>query len=469
MRRFLALAAVSALAACAASRQASQRLGSLDDEGEAYLYLDPFTADAERLSFSIASMAAARADGGEVPLEVALPEVSGTEMTRQRLLAWGRLPPGSYAGFLLTLRRATLLTEEGTADLLVAKEPSRIDVPFSVSRGRAGVVQLSYRPRSVDRGFAFGPTFSAAVLAPANTVAQLAGYCSNTATADVTIFDRHALRAVAVAPTGREPQGIAVDPRAGRLFVALAAEDQIQVLDLATGEELRRIPLQVGDGPREIALTPDGQLLVSVNATSNTASLVDPAAAVVLSRLQTGIEPAALLVDRSGRRAYVFDRRSSDVTVLDLGNRQVAGTIRTDAEPIRGQLNRAGTRLYVIHAASAYMNVYSLPDLSLASRIFVGLGASAIKVDPRTDLVYLGRRDEARIQIYDPLSLIPIDFVDVPDAASYLTIDDVENTLVSILPERRAIAFVELTSRRLLSTIDVGREPYQVTMVGERY
>lgn len=468
MRRLVALAAVSALAACEPSRQAAQRLQSLVDEGEVYLYLDPFPAGSERLTFSIASISAARADGGEVPLEVALTEISGSEMTRQRLLAWGRLPPGSYGGFLLTLQRAALTTDEGTAALLVSQEPSRIEAGFSMVRGRAAVVQLGYRSRSVDRDFAFGPSFSAGVLAPANTIAQLAGYCSNAATADVTVFDKHAHRVVAVVPAGREPQGLALDPRAGRLYVALAAEDQIQIIDLATGEELRRIPLQVGDGPREIALTPDGQFLVSANAASNTASFVDPSSGVVLARIQTGMEPAALLLDRQGRRAYVFDRRSSEITVLDLGNRSVAATIRTDAEPIRGQINRAGTRLYVIHAGSAYLNVYSLPDLSLASRLFVGLGVSAIKVDPRTDLLYLGRRDEARIQIYDPLSLLPIDFIDVPDAVSYLTIDDVENTLVSLMAERR-IGFVELTSKRLLSVIDVGREPYQVTVVGERY
>jgi len=329
-------------------------------------------------------------------------------------------------------------------------------------------VQLSYRARSVEQGFAFSPIFSAGVLAPANTIAQLAGYCSNAATADVTVFDKHALRVVAAIPTGHEPEGIALDARAGRLYVALAGEDQIQILDLTTGEELRRILLQPGDGPREIALTPDGQHLVSVNAASNTASFVDPTAGIVLARVQTGMEPSALLVDRQGRRAYVFDRRSSEITVLDIGNRAVAATIRTDAEPIRGQLNRAGNRLYVIHAGSAYMNIYSLPDLSLASRLFVGLGATAIKVDFRTDLVYLGRRDEARVQIYDPLSLLPIDFIDVPGPVSYLAIDGVENTLVSLMAESR-IAFVELTSKRLLSVIDVGREPYQVTVVGERY
>jgi hypothetical protein len=63
---------------------------------------------------------------------------------------------------------------------------------------------------------------------------------------------------------------------------------------------------------------------------------------------------------------------------------------------------------------------------------------------------------------------MPVARIDLPAAPSYLAIDDVENALVALLADRRAVAFVDLTTRRMLAVADVGEEPYLVTLVGER-
>ncbi len=92
-----------------------------------------------------------------------------------------------------------------------------------------------------------------------------------------------------------------------------------------------------------------------------------------------------------------------------------------------------------------------------------------MKVDPRTDLIYLSHGDDRRISVYDPVSLQPIDRFDVPGSVSHMTIDDAENTLLALVPERRAIAVFDLTSRKLLAEIPVGAAPYAVAFAGERF
>ncbi len=468
MRR--AAVVIALLAGCHPRVRPPAPLEALSQEGEVFVYLQPFPDDAARLAFSIAAIDAVRSDGTTAPLEVSLPDVAASEVTSQRLLAWARLQPGAYGAFLVQFRRATLATEDGPADLLASKEPVRLEVPFAVVPGKAAVVQLALRAgQARQHAFEFAGLFSGVALRPENTVVPLAGYCSSRALADLAVFDRRSRQVTAVIPTGRQPEGIALDAAGGRAFVALGGEDQIEVLDLATGEELRRIPLRSGDQPREVRLTPDGRLLVAVDPGSNSATFVDPGSGVVLDRVPVGEEPWALLLDRSGRRAYVLNRRSNTITVLDLANRAVAATVATDPEPIRAQLDRDGTRLYVIHRGSAYLNVYSIPDLAPVTRLFVGLGASALKVDPRTDLLYVGRGDEDRIQVFDTSSLLPVASIDVPGPVSNLAIDDVENMLLAVLPTRGQVAFVDLTRKRLLSTLDVGRDPYEVAPLNERF
>ncbi len=469
------------LTGCQATGGSLRAAGPLENEGEVYLYLQPFPKGTDGLSFSVQDVSAIQTDGSTMALDLVLPDLSGRQITGQRMLAWGRLPPGSYAGFALAVKRATLETDGAAVDLAVPSEPARIDVPFTVARRKAVVLLLSFQhARSVEKASAFSPTFFAA--APEATLAQAMGYCSNTGADNLTVFDKRERQVVGVLPTGRRPMGVALDPRLNRAYVALAGDDQIQIVDMQSGEEVGRIPLRSGDRPREVGLTPDSRLLVVINPGSNTASFVDPAASVEIDRVDlrarlgpsqavssmAGDEPVSLLMDRAGRRAYVFNRRSSSIAVLDLANHAVAGAVRTDAEPLRGQLSRDGTRLYVIHGGSAYLNVFSLPDLALKTRIFVGLGASALQVDPRTDLVYVGKRDEDQLSIFDPLSFVPVSRLDVPDSVTSTVIADAENVLFALVPSRRSVVGIDLVGGKTLAQMEVGNEPYQVTVNGER-
>src|SRR5574342_158506 len=93
------------------------------DLGALYVYLDPLPAAAARLRVTLASAVAVGAEGDPIPLELRVRELDGRTAGRQRLLAAGRVPPGSYRGIALTVEGAWLRGEEGEAALLVPKEP----------------------------------------------------------------------------------------------------------------------------------------------------------------------------------------------------------------------------------------------------------------------------------------------------------------------------------------------------------
>ena len=78
-------------------------------------------------------------------------------------------------------------------------------------------------------------------------------------------------------------------------------------------------------------------------------SVVDAASLVETRRIRVGNGPQSILIDRAGRRAYVFNTLSNTVSVLDLGTLEVVATVATEAGPVRGEFNRAGNRLYVLH------------------------------------------------------------------------------------------------------------------------
>ncbi len=477
--RLIVVAALGVLllggpAGCQVRATVRPSLPALLSEGEVAVYLEPLPRDAERLGLTLAGAALLRAGGEEVPLDLLLPEVTGATARDQRLLARGRVPPGQYVGLAVRISRATLAGAEGgsagrPADLLVSREPVQVQAGFTLRRGRAVVLSVTLRERQAlepEQGLA--APFTAVALEPGSSEVRLSGYAVSPDQAALAMFDRRARRVTALIPTGREPHGLVLDGAASRGYLALGGEDRVQVIDLSSGEPLERINLRAGDDPGELALTPDGRLLVVLGRGSSSAIFVDPAASMVLDRLPLAEEPEALLLDAGGRRGYVLSRRTGTITVLDLASRTVAATARTDAEPLRAALNRAGTRLHVIHRGSAYMTTWSIPDLAVVSRTHVGLGAAALQVDPRTDLLYLGRSDQAVVEVYDPFALVPIDSIAVPGPVSRLALDTHEGTLLAVVPSRGAVAVVDLASRRVRSVLEVGAGADRVTLVGER-
>jgi YVTN family beta-propeller protein len=466
-RRAAALVLI-ATAACATARlgeTSGASLGPLGAAGEVHVLLLPRPPALDRLSYTVEAVSLRRKDGGEVPLELRARIVAGPDGQSQRALATGRVPPGEYAGLSVKVASASLAAEGEGARLLVELEPARPDVDLRLAPGATAVVWLALDPAAVRSGFAFAPAFHA-TRAP-QTAPQAALYVSDARGAAVTVADRRGRAVTGVVPVGAGPKGIALDRFARRAYVALSGEDEIDVLDVAANASLGRVRLLPGDGPTDLALAADGTVVV-VNARSRTVAFVDPVSLAELGRAAIGLEPTGLLVDRNGRRAYVANRGSQTVSVIDIPNRAVVATLPTDPEPLRMALSADGARLHVVHRGSAHLVSFSTATFASVARAYVGLGAWSVKVDPRTDQIYVSRSDQPRISVYDPLALQPIDAFDVPGRVFQMSIDDAENAMLVVIPERGVVGVVDLVSRRVLAEIPAGNDPYGLAFAGER-
>lgn len=438
----------------------------LTQEGKLIVYLQPVPDVVHRLRFALGAAGAAK-DDSVLPIPLLLPEIQPSQLDRQRLLSSAALPPGEYSGLSLTILNASLTGEQGEAALQVSADPLHVELPFRIARRRATVLWLVFRPaESVREGFRFVPSF--ALFEPSKPVLALTGYVTNTASNDITVFDKRLRQVVGAIVTGRGPKGMVLDRRARQAYAALSAEDAIEVIDVKATSVVSRIPLNTGDEPQELALTPDGRTLIATNAGSDTVSFIDPSSLTELSRVQVGEGPTAILLDPAGRRAYVLNTLSSSVSVLDVASGAVVATLAVEQSPQRADFNRRGDRLYVVHAWSPYLVLLDPLSLATRERFFIGMGMTSVEVHPRTDLIYLALRDTPTVQETDPFSLTPIPSFPVNGTVRNMTIDEEENNLLLVVPERRALRLVDLTARKVLSDIDVGEDPYWVAVMGER-
>ncbi len=440
----------------------------LTDQGEVILYLQPVPQESTKIRFIIDEISAIRDDDSQIPLSLAFKEVTGAKLLGlQKLLATAVLPPGSYTGLSIAIKRAFVQGEEGETALFIPEEMVTAKKLFEVKRRRASALFLTLSASSIiTSGIKFTPSFSLAT--PGGMLINLTGYVSNAESNNISVFNKKTMQVVNVIATGREPRGIALDQRRTRAYVAVSGDDAVEVYDVFKGDLIGRIRLKFGDEPIDLALTPDGRTLVSVNRASNSVSIIDAISMVELERIRVGEGPHSVVLDPSGFKAFVMNTLSKTISVVDLTQRTITVTVSVAGAPLRGAFNLAGDRLYVISRDTPNLAVIDPSQFALTDRIFVGTGAASIKVDLQSGLVLVGKKSGGEIAIVDPFSSIFIDTIQVRGRAAFMTIDRQENTLFIALPDRRLVQKVNFTSKKIMAEFDVGDGAYEVVVVGER-
>jgi len=429
--------------------------------------MQPLPQEADGLRFTLEGISAVRSDGTEVPLSLSMKEFNGGGKQRQRFLASATLQPGAYTGLNIKAGQAFLKGEVGENKVDVQEKPEFNGFSFEIRRKRAIVINLSFKVReSVGKGSGFKPKFSLSI--PPRPLNSLIGYATNYSANTITIFDKRTGEIMGMIATGRGPKSIVFDRSRMLAYVVVSGEDAIEVIDLLSTDVLNRIRMNTGDNPSEAALTPDGRTLLVVNEGSNTLSFIDPLSNFESARINVGSRPRSLIIDPNGSRAFVFNYLSNSISVVNISARSVTATLTTEASPVRGQFSRNGDRLFIYHDWSPNILVFDTASFALEKRIYVGTGIGFIKVDTATDRLYVARKHQTIVDIFDPFSAIPMDFLKTAGGASYMLIDGEESNILMLLPDQSAIQSINLISKKERYLMDTGNPPYWSSIIGER-
>jgi len=445
----------------------SFRRTPLADEGQLIVYLQPVPQEAQRLRFTIEGIFAVREDGMEIPLSLSIEELRPADLVGiQKRLAAEFLPEGSYTGVSIRFGKAWVLGEEGESNLFVPEEPLVVEHAFRITRRQTTTTFLSLQaPSAVTGGVRFTPVF---VLTPARReLTMVTGYVSNQHSNLISIFNKRTMEVVGGISTGRGPTGLSLDQDRGRAYVALSQDSTVEGIDVLEGKVVGRARLGLQDNPVDLALTADGKTLVSVNADSNTVSILDPVSLFETERIAVGEGPASVVIDPSGFKAYVMNTRSNTVSVVDLTQKRLSVNLSVEGGPFMGAFNRAGDKLFVVGSDSPYLTVIDPSRLVVTDRILIGIGACSVEVDTLTDLVLVGKRGGANILIVDPLALMPIDAISMEGTAGFMKIDLEERNLFVVIPDKRLLKKINLTSKKTIAQIELAEGACEVVVMGE--
>ncbi|HVC08256.1 MAG TPA: PKD domain-containing protein [Solirubrobacterales bacterium] len=214
------------------------------------------------------------------------------------------------------------------------------------------------------------------------------GYVANNGSATVSVFDASSDSPVTTIPVGTGPRDVAITPNGQLAYVTNETEGTVSVINTATNSVVSTIP--VGSKPRGVAVAPDGQSAWVANSGDGTVSVIDTATnSVSGSPIHLGEEPDGVAISPDGGSVFVAQRKGGNVAILSSASRAVTGTVTDALGPDQIAIGPHGGRAYVTNSGSNSVTAFDPANGQLSSTpIPVGSGPSGIAIGPSGTLAY---------------------------------------------------------------------------------
>lgn len=161
-------------------------------------------------------------------------------------------------------------------------------------------------------------------------------YVANVADTTLSVIDTRTNTKVDDITVGKAPAQVAFSPDGQFVYASLNGEDAVAKVDVAQRRLVGKV--DVGDGPIQTYVTPDNKLLLVANQGTRkrpgtTISVIDTASFTVTKTIETGRGAHGVVVDPSGRHAYITNLYGNDVAVLDLDTLTLVARVPVGEKP----------------------------------------------------------------------------------------------------------------------------------------
>jgi YVTN family beta-propeller protein len=193
-------------------------------------------------------------------------------------------------------------------------------------------------------------------------------YVANSGSNSISIIDLKARQQIAGIGAGEEPAAVRLAPDNLTLVVANRLGNSVSIID-AKARTVRAI-FNGCPGAADIAILPDSsKAFVACSAGHQVMSLAlanakdEPATSDRLEALlDVGRGPVQLALKPDGGEAFVSNSLSDSISEIDTSKNDVGGASLIGQDPVRGLVSSDNAVLYVANFGSQYVSAYSIAD-----------------------------------------------------------------------------------------------------------
>lgn len=286
----------------------------------------------------------------------------------------------------------------------------------------------------------------------------------------LTMIDLATLTVKGTLPTCKRGRHLQLTPER-KLMLACSDSGVADLIDPASGQSLRRIPL--GDDPEAFDLSPDGKTLYVSSEDDAAVVFIDTATGKRLREVKVGQEPEGVKVSADGKLLYVTSEVASLVHAIDTASGKVVANIKVGKRPRRMAITPDGKELWVTCEIDAGVTIVSTATHAvLASLKFEVKGARAQDITPvgialsrdgKRAFVALGRANH--VAFVDVAARKVTDLVLVGKRAWNLALDPADKRLFVVNGLSDDLSVIDVPAAKAIKTVPVGRVPYGVVVV----
>ena len=253
------------------------------------------------------------------------------------------------------------------------------------------------------------------VLATAAAAQQPALVVLNKGEASASIISLSDGRIVATMPVGDGPHEVAISPD-GRWAVAAnyggrAAGNSLTVLDLETRRPVRTIDLASYARPHGIAWMPDGKRVVVTSEQARALVVVDVPNGRVDRAISTGQPGHLMTLSKDGHRAWTANIASGSMSLVDLDRGVVVKTVVTGKGPEGHDVSPNGRELWAADRSLNRITVLDASTLDSLASIPTGDFPNRVHFTPDGRWVLVSNIRSGTVDVIDAATRQPVDHI----------------------------------------------------------
>ncbi|HEY9084027.1 MAG TPA: YncE family protein [Vicingaceae bacterium] len=223
--------------------------------------------------------------------------------------------------------------------------------------------------------------------------------------------------------------------------------------------------------PQGIAVNPANGLIYVANQLSNNVSVIDPTGQLVqLVELQPSTvlgfnSPVAVAVNTKSLsvhygKVYVAGSVADTVSVVDLSF-NVTSTIATGTRPVDLAFNPVNNQLYVVNLFSNDVTVIDTETEDVSTTLAVGTAPLGVGIHPINGEIYVANSSDNTVSVFDVTNNLLTTIAAVGTTPVSVTYHPVNDEMYVVCSESNEVFPIEVNTHNLLPSIAIGNSPYK--------
>ena len=299
------------------------------------------------------------------------------------------------------------------------------------------------------------PLFVALLLAPFGVARADLLYVLNSGGASVSLVDAATLQEIRRLPVLREPHHVTLTPDRKELVIADSGGNELIFLDPMSGEVRRRERIS---NPYHLEYSPDGRFLVIASLRRDQVDIYAAGKLELLHRFRAGDMPSHIAFSPDGKRFFVTMQGDRAVVAFDIEAGAQLWSVEVGPEPA-GITWHDGKLLVGIMGADHFVSID--PETQEVRPAFtIGRGAHTVFAAPDGSALYATSRVDSRLAEIDPATLAVRRVWDIPGGPDCLTFDPTGRVWMTLRWAGRVAVLDQAKGE--WQTFRVGRSPHGI-------